>query len=1031
MGVVGRSWKNLVLGLSVALWSACSPLAALKKNLQPISAPPEPIVSEGGKAVFVAEVYPKLRQNCAGCHAGGIQAALASDNVDTAYAESRRFINFSSSDQSALLIRSTNNHCGLPAMCGLPVSVLQQPIANWVQAEIAQSSANSSTLRRTSAIMMAQRLQRLFPTFNPDLILSGTGLGQSLGYADFNVLYTAVLSTSPLAIGHLRYEIAQRCGQANNLYSATGVQIPGETLPSALPLYYGVLAARNAWGFPYRANDPEIVELASLYTQVAGGSGENANAKKALCMAALLAPQFWLGNPGRLDVVRKLAMDLGNRFPTMQEYADYESGALTASAFTDRLMDESGYRKTVAQWHREWLGMRDFKKYYEALGDFRQIGGVGDETSWTPIGASSQGVTIRPIPGAAAGALPEAFIIRHHQYPGVTPFYSDSEQCDPSKLDQPFDADSTKIEWQHRHPVSRAWETVGSWTLVGNVWQHQPGSVTLASGAQMTTDLRDIVWADYIPGSNPPMFRYKDDDTANSRFIGTHFETFGTADRRVLRYGKMGVLQNGYSRVRMWWSGQEVYVCNTATRFIASCAYRPLTSSVRATSGGDALAAPYISNYSYWTNGQKYNANWINPAKPAVSHMLISDGRTWLKDSVVHPTVLESFSCGVSNPDLLGSAAVPSAAQEAAAYPKLAPYNAIAWNLRGHWYGDHMYEWAATPEGQAIGKAADDLRLEPDRLVEYILEGRRDYRELLKADYTRGSRALELLYHSQAYWLSKYPTSMSVNPQSAGWETTQIHTISQSDIAVVPKNWFRNAIHPGQPYSIGFEAGEVGLHARTFSGILTMPAFLSQTGNKVRSLSARIFKTLTCGEVNGFVPTASQQTTHLAFVPNVEASGVNHVSNPQCLACHINLDPLGAALSKGFLQFQGGGVIRLAGPDAGGLPGGELQSYVIHDSLRGFTYGLRGRSNRPSNGAVMGVQTNSIRDVGTVIADSPHFARCAVQKAFEGLFGRGPASPAEIELMQSTAELFRGSLGFDYSKMVKELATSPLYLEEN
>ena len=364
MGVVGCSAKWLGFGVAVAFLAACSPLSALKKNLQQVSAPSEAIVSEGGKAVFVAEVYPKLRQNCTSCHAGGIQAALASNNVDTAYTESRRFINFSNSDLSALLIRSTNNHCGVPAMCGLPMSAYQQPIANWVQAEIAQSSSNSSTLRRTSAIMMAQRLQRLFPAFNPELILGGTGLGQSLGYADFNVLYTAVLSTSPLAIGHLRYEIAQRCGQPNTVYSTVGVQLTGETLPSALPVYYSILAARNAWGFPYRANDPEIVELASLYTQVAGGVGENANAKKALCMATLLAPQFWLGNPGRLDVVRKLAMDLGNRFPTMQEYANYESGSLTAASFTDLLMNESGYRKTVAQWHREWLGMRDFKKYY-------------------------------------------------------------------------------------------------------------------------------------------------------------------------------------------------------------------------------------------------------------------------------------------------------------------------------------------------------------------------------------------------------------------------------------------------------------------------------------------------------------------------------------------------------------------------------------------------------------------------------------------------------------------------------------------
>jgi hypothetical protein len=982
--------------------------------------------------VFNAEVYPKLRQFCASCHGGGIQAAIASSNPDIAYTESRKFINFSNSDQSSLLTRSTNNHCGIPALCGLPTNTLRTAVANWVQAEIVSTSNNSSTLRRTSALMMAQRLQTLFPAFNPDLILSGTGLGQSLGYADFNVLYSAVLSTSPLAIGHLRFEIAQRCGQTNNLFSTSGVQLPGETLPTALPLYYSVLAARNAWGFPYRASDPEVVELSSLYTQVAQGASENANAKKALCMATLLAPQFWLGNPGKLDAVRKLAMDLGNRFPTLQEYADYDSGVLTAAAFTDRLMSEAGYRKTVAQWHREWLGMRDFKKYYYGLGDFRQIGGVGDETSWTPIGASSQGVRIRPIPGAAAGALPEAFIIRQHQQV-VTPFYSDSEQCDPTLLDQAFNPHSSKIVWQHRNPITYAWETVGYWELVGNVWQHRNGAVTLASGATLVTDLRDIVWADFIGGSNPPRYRYKLDATTSSKLIGTHFETFGANDRRVLRYGSDGVLQNGYSRVRMWWSGQEVYTCNTVTRLIASCAYRPLAPGARATSGGDFSAPPYLSNYSYWSNGQKFDANWINPAKPALSHMLISDGRTWLKDSVVHPSILESFSCGVANPDLLGSSQNPTVAQEQAAYPKGAPYNTIAWSVRGPWYRDYESEWVSTPEGMTIAKAADDLRLEPDRLIEFILDGRRDYRELLKADYTRGSRALELLYHSQAYWLAKYPTNMSSNPLSSSWETTQIRTIAQSDIALIPKNWFRNAIQSSAPYShsVYFETGEAGVHPRTFSGILTMPAFLSQSGDKVRSLSARIFKTLTCGEVNGFAPSASQQATHLNFVPNIEPSGVNHVSNPQCLSCHINLDPLGAALSKGFLQFQGGGVIRLAGDQAGGLPGGELQPFVIHDSLRGFTYGLRGRSNRSSSGAVMGVQTNSIREVGEVISSSPLFAKCAVRKAFEGLFGRGPATKTEVELVNSTAEMFRGSLGYDYSKMVKELAISPLYLEEN
>lgn len=990
---------------------------------------------------FEKNVYPKLKQHCATCHSvktPQIPTDFASSNLTTAYTEAKRYLNFVDPNQSPLIIRPSNNHCSpVPANpnpnCNLDPNVFGPPVRDWIQAEIDFESSGlavASTLRRSSALTLSERLKLLFPNFDPREILDGVGLGQSLGRADFNVLYNSVLSTSPLAVSHLRSRVAELCSKNEKVFSDRNVLMPGETLPEGISTRQAFTGARNVWGFPYKATDAEVLALAALYSQIGGEDANNPIARQALCMATLLAPQFWYGNPGKLDVIRRMALDLGNRFPTLQEFASFESGELSVEEFMDTLANEAGYRHTVSEWHRNWLGTKDFNKYYATNGDLKQFLGThtGDDNHRMPAsGAVSQGVRLRALAGTD---LKELVLLRQQE--NSTAFYADSEKCD-GPLDQTFDPITTKIEWQVRHPTDGNWNTVGSWVLdqiaARPRWVHTAGLVRPTPDTSVQTNLDDLTWAEEIPGISPKKWKYKSDDSARSRLAGTPFEEFTSENRRVLRYGSNGQLQNGYSKITLWWSGQEVYVCNTGMRILASCAYRPLTTQHTKVEGGHENTAPYFKYYSYASPNPQ--ADWTRLAKPEILRGFITDMHTWVKDSIYHPTVLESFSCGRPNPSVLGSDANPTLAQERLAFPKTAPYNTLAFNVRGPWYGDYSNDWFNNPEGQTLKKIYDDLTQEPMRLVEHILQGQRDYRELLTSDYTLGSRGLQLLYHTQGHWLPTYPPGLNL-PQAGNRD--DIIEIRSSSIASLPKNWFRNATHsaPEDLFSIPFASTETTLSPRTFSGILTMPAFLAQSGAKARSLSARIFRALTCNDLNGFTPNEEQHAIHLKYVPNKEPGGANHVSQSSCLGCHINLDPLASAMSSGFLSIRSPDV-TLLGDIAGGRLEGETQPYAYHHASEGLTLGMRSRSDQISHGgALLGTEiTQGVRQVGTVLANSRVFAKCSVTKAFEGLFGRAPATIEEENLVNQTTDKFQSSLNYNYTQMVKELVISPAYQREN
>ena len=133
-------------------------------------------------------------------------------------------------------------------------------------------------------------------------------------------------STSALAQMSMRDLVAQPCGDASidqSVFSTKDILLPGETLPAQPEVALAFAAARNVWLYPYTADSSEVQRLARLYlsqkaapscsillmdgkTIKADATGERCG-RQSVCMATLLAPQFWIGNPQQDDALRRIS----------------------------------------------------------------------------------------------------------------------------------------------------------------------------------------------------------------------------------------------------------------------------------------------------------------------------------------------------------------------------------------------------------------------------------------------------------------------------------------------------------------------------------------------------------------------------------------------------------------------------------------------------------------------------------------------------------------------------------------------------
>ncbi|HTL12175.1 MAG TPA: hypothetical protein VL588_06795, partial [Bdellovibrionota bacterium] len=244
-----------------------------------------------------------------------------------------------------------------------------------------------SSLARTSGAGTRMRLKILFPsstavdTLNPDDFHSArsSGLNRALGALDRPYNTVAIMA--------LRRKVASLCdtevgqGDHSNLFNLSGnvtVDLDGdpsthgdivsvgpallfdETAPADPATAASLAAARRAWLTPYAPGSYEVQQLKATYDEVFAIAGDDREAKRAVCMAALLSPQFWIGNPDESDPAVRAAVEIGNRVPTMEELRQLHDKTLTLRAFVSRLQTEDGYHRSLHLWHEEWLGLRPF-----------------------------------------------------------------------------------------------------------------------------------------------------------------------------------------------------------------------------------------------------------------------------------------------------------------------------------------------------------------------------------------------------------------------------------------------------------------------------------------------------------------------------------------------------------------------------------------------------------------------------------------------------------------------------------------------
>lgn len=346
-----------------------------------------------------------------------------------------------------------------------------------------------TNLARNSDLALSIRLQTLFPGANA----SNSGLLppeqlDDLRAAGFNrALAREERPVTAVAQSAFRQMVEPACNWAGDqspssapylehggVFSASDVLMDGEVLPDATKepaKYWAFIIARNTFLYPYAADSTEVKALADLFTEQylekksikQSEQISISSAKKITCLAALMSPQFLIGNPGKIDVVRRVALELAARRPTFKEISDIQSGRRQISEWVKEVQTSPSYFRAINRWHREWLGLRAFlptsggdKKFLNQFAkDGTRLGELGDPRSGfdmrfgglfvTGIFGRSFQVDLVPKVPSISEKLP---ILMGHQLMGLesTPFLFGKQTA--AQAIQEFDPRTAMVVWE-------------------------------------------------------------------------------------------------------------------------------------------------------------------------------------------------------------------------------------------------------------------------------------------------------------------------------------------------------------------------------------------------------------------------------------------------------------------------------------------------------------------------------------------------------------------------------------------------------
>ncbi len=887
--------------------------------------------------------------------------------------------------------------------------------------KVSAALEKQTNLTRFSGRAFFVKLSALFPdapddrgSFNENTFALEFSAGANQAIAQLqrpvNALQQVAVKNNVTKLCRITTVPAHYSGQKPGSIYSDQVWMTGETKPDDPATLAAMTVSRNAWLEPLPADAPEILELAKLYTSVLanrdgvdypGGRPSVAHdrilAHRALCTATLLSAQFSMGIPGPRDAMRRMMVEIGNRVPTFAELESITLGKKTLVQFLTELQanPESGYYTSVHQWHRDWLGLRSFlpnsiwaNTYPDDRSTFDPRGG-GPYSNRKVADFSYIGAILYDAVRVTGASLPVINLPHEGQsVPGT---------C-ISTLQQDFDPRTTMILFEAK--IGSGYQIQGGFVAKERIQDYQ--NALGASNFNVATDCvlmsatgsKDIRFSGL--NSAPDYYRCR------GRINGSpsEMQDLVRTNSRTRRFSPSGE-QNGVSVVKTWYTGESRLVCNSIQRFEVSCALRPHST----------------------TRGLSTGSDYFDPGVPGQG--IIQLGTYWNSTPLYHPGILNQFRCGKPNATALAASQLNDTQAYPYGYDQANYYTSSPSNLN-----DVMTLAQARTEidgeALAIRRLRRDLREEPYNLLDHVLKNNLSYKEVFSANYLVGHSELELFYRAQGQHLPLYPPGYQLNPGENRDPATASSTIPLSSFQGIPSSYFSNTmgLYGGSSLYQYYRSKPAGLvPPRPAAGMLAMPAFVSPVGGKMRTIASRYFTRLLCGEPSVFIPTAAQKALHTPYMLDVNNPATNRTAakhldqKAACFGCHVNLDPLGAALSSTFLaNVQVNESVATTGDMAymGVWQGGSWLGAVYKPS--------RGR------GAFLGAEVTGLEGVAQQLVTSPIWSKCVVDKTFESVFGR-VRTLADTDAFNSYHKKF--SQHFNYNQLVKDMVGSNLYQGAN
>ena len=803
-----------------------------------------------------------------------------------------------------------------------------------------------------------------------------------------------------------------------------------------------MVVSRNAWLEPYAADSAEISTLAQLYRDVSANQpGETATASamrvrghRAVCVAALTAAQFTMGSPGPRDGLRRMLVEVAGRVPTFAELEAVSLGTKTIVDFLDEAQSnrQSGYYTAIHQWHNDWLGLRKFIDTASTSDPRTIYAGTSGVSGFS--GMAPYYTTL-----LAGSSVP---VVRITDYPDkFVPIYPPSVPTSIANQ-QAFDPRTAIMYYDYRETASSPWEVFGAFVQADFV-DYYIGQMNLLLPASSQLTRADCTSYGFpLMGSDP----------ATLTRVRRNMPLYYTCKGRIHQQGQIVVPQalnqdlnvyqaytfytnsqirrfapgwingqpapkdqNGYSYVKTWYSGEGRWIHNTVSRYLATCFLRARSGTSTYTMDGGYFH-PYSvarlgSGFLYWLVGGFANAK--------------------LQWQYFNPQLLPQFHCGVPNesafyqPFQLGNPTDdPTFAYEDAALPwgfnpAQAPYGADPVGPLNDVMSMAVAVSEVGNEALAIKRLRDDLYKEPYRLLDEVVAKNQSYQDFFTANYTFGHTELRLLYATHglavparpsAYRLPSFDPAaplerISQNDGDSGLMHSNMVTKSElADFRGDNTSAYRRS---HTPYRIG---------VRPAAGVLSMPAFIAPVGGKMRTLSSRYFLRLLCGDPSSYAPTGGEKSTHEKYMlsPEINPTASQHFTLKTCYACHVNLDPLGAALGANFLKSVQTGQDDITG---------EMGSLGSLGGILGVDF-----SGPKGVGAFLGSEVIGVEGVANKLVQSDKWARCVVEKTFLNVFGR-PVLLSDVKEKETWVNQFEQDHQFNH--LVRSMVISKLYQGEN